>query len=207
MSFSPSWVAVQGLAPDKALATLGMEVAEVVEPRDIPNWRDIVVMGNFREDWLLVLSADPEDAFDGFLAQLTTLGPAIACSSSENVMVSEARGYAAGEEVWRVLHDPEEEESLYALEISGTPPPELDAIVHHARAQQDEAGGEDANVDLIFDITNSLSKLICGYMPGDDEPEGFHYSVLEPIGGKVSPPAGGETGLRPGFFARLFGRG
>jgi len=198
MGFSHSWVAVQGLSPERALEALGMEVSEVLAPRDIPDWRRITVMGQMKDDWLLVLSADAEDAFEGKLSRLTLLGPAIACSVYESVMFSEARFYVGGEQSWRVAHDPEKEESVGALEVTGSLPAELEAVIRKARAEQDAEGGEDADVDIMFDIPGDLSKLICGYKPGDDEREGFRYSVLRKIGG--------EPAKKPGFLGRLFGR-
>jgi len=197
MGFSHSWVAVQGLSPDRTLEALGMEVSEVLAPQDIPDWRRITVMGQMKDGWLLVLSADAEDAFEGKLSRLTALGPAIACSVYESVMFSEARFYVGGEQSWRVAHDPEKGESVGALEVTGSLPAELDAIIRDARAGQEAEGGEEADVDLMFEIPGDLSKLVCGYKPGDDEPEGFRYSMLRKIGGE---PAG-----KRGFFARLFG--
>ena len=197
MGFSHSWVAVQGLSAERAMEALGMEVSEVLAPQDIPDWRRITVMGQFKDDWLLVLSADAEDAFEGKLSRLTILGPAIACSVYESVMFSEARFYVGGEQSWRVVHDPEKGESVSALEVTGNIPVELEAIIRKARAEQDAEDGEESDVDLMFEIPSDLSKLVCGYKPGDEEPEGFHYSVLRKIGGE---PAG-----KRGFFARLFG--
>jgi hypothetical protein len=201
MGLTLSWVAVRGLEPEQALAALGMEVADVLKYEDI-GWRDNVVLGPLPGGWLLVVSGNSANAFEGDLKPLTKLSTAVAGEISEIVMVSEARGYEDGKQVWSVVHDPEEEESLYALKITGNPPPELSSIVRQARAEQDVDGGEDAEVDIMIEIPGRLSHAICGYMPGEHEPHGVDYSELRPIGGrKQTPKQDGRS-----FFARLFGR-
>ncbi|WP_162875446.1 hypothetical protein [Sphingomonas crusticola] len=183
------------------MAALGMEVSEVLKYEDI-GWGDNVVLGPMLGGWLLAVSGDSSDAFEGQLEPLTRLGPAIAGEISEIVMVSELRGYADGQEIWRVIHNPEEEKSLYALQISGDTPPQLEAIVRAARAEQDAEGGEEASVDYMIEIPGRLSHSICGYHPGEREPDGVDFSELQPIGGRKQ-----TAGTGGGLFARLFGRG
>ncbi|HWI86969.1 MAG TPA: hypothetical protein VNT42_11690 [Sphingomonas sp.] len=115
-------------------------------------------------------------------------------------MFSQARGYEAGAEVWRVVHDPEKGQSLYALDVSGTPPPQLDGIIRDKRAEQEAEGGEDADADYIFDVPTELARSICGFMLGEVDPDEIRFSELKGIGEPDAPPKSG------GFFARLFGR-
>jgi hypothetical protein len=197
MGFSHSWVAVQGLAPERALAALELEIA-AESGNDFLNGTSLIAWSN---GWLLVVSDDSQDAFEGNLARLAVLGPAVACSINEHVMYSEARGYEAGQQLWRVIHDPDGDESLYSLQISGTPPKHLEGIVRDIRAEQESEGGEDAGVDFMFDIPPKLAESICGFMLGESDPDDNHCSELQPIGGWPVPVR------KPGLFARLFGRG
>ena len=112
-------------------------------------------------------------------------------------MYSEARGYDAGEQRWRIIYDCEEGPD--ALRVEGDLPSQFGEIRRKAEAEQEAAGGEDADVDFLFDIPALLARSICGFMLGEDEAEGFRYLKLRRIGG--------EPERRPGFFARLFGRG
>lgn len=201
MGLRISWVAVQGVTAEQALEALDMHVTGTVTYEDI-DWRDNFALGSLPNGWLLALSGDSADAFEGRLEPLTKLGRAVGGEMSETVMRSEARGYDQGTEVWSVTHDPEEEESLYALDITGSPPPELDAIVHALRAEQDAQGGEDAAVDLMFGIPGRLSAALCGYMPDENELDDIDVSELRPNRG--AKPAAGQA--KAGFFARLFGR-
>ena len=195
MGFSHSWIAVQGLDPAQALAALGMEVSEILEPGYFP---DGISFGQMPDGWLVVLTDRRANAFEGDLVELAKLGPAVACEVNEHVMYSEARGYEAGREAWRVAYDCEK--GRYALYVSGNPPPQLERITREARAEQEAEGGEDADVDIMIDVPALLARSICGFMLGEDEPDGFHFSELQPIGGRKAPAE------RPGFLARLFGR-
>lgn len=195
MGFSHSWIAVRGVTREQALEALGMEISAV--QRD---FLDGVALIDWNDDWLLAISDDSEEAFDGHLAQLAPLGEAVACSMIESVMYSEARGYASGKETWRVVHDPNEDESLYSLQITGSPPNRLESIARDAKAEQDKEGGEESDVDFIFEVPPRLAEAICGFMLGEGDLDTIRFSNLKLIG---SP----EPSEKRGFLARLFGRG
>ena len=195
MGFSHSWIAVQGLAPEPALETLGMEVEEARAPEDMT--ADGLYLGIAPNGWLIALTDRRANAFEGQLAELAKFGPAVACEVNESVMYSEARGYDDGSESWRVVYDCEEGPD--ALRVTGNPPAQFHEIRRKAEAEQEAEGGEDADVDVLFEIPALLAQSICGFMLGESEPEGFRYLKLRRIGG--------EPERRPGFFARLFGRG
>lgn len=194
MGFSHSWVAVQGLSPERAMEALGMESSPAPRPG---LFMDGVALIDW-PDWLLVISDDDEDAFEGPLSKLTLLGPTVACRINERVMHSEARGYQAGEKIWSVVHDPNGDESLYSLQISGNPPEQLETILRDLKAKQDSEGGEKADVDFIFEVPPKLAESVCGFMLGEGELDAIRYTSLKPIG---SP----EPTEKRGFFARLFG--
>ena len=200
MGLRNSWIAVRGLQREQALETLGMEVAQPLESGCLP---DDIALATLPGGWLIGLADGSADAFDGDLVKLVALGSAVGCAVNETVMYSEARAYEGGVEIWRVVHDPDADESLYSLQITGNPPPQLDAIVGSVRAEQDAEGGEEADVDLMFDIPTKLAQSLCGFSLEDDlDPFGF---VEVQIPGKARRT--GRTDSRPGFFARLFGRG
>jgi len=193
MGIKHSWIAVKGLKPEQALAALEMEVAEVIPPRYLP---DGIGMAQLPDDWLLFVADRKFSALEGKLVALASFGPAVACDISEVVMCSEAHGFEDGKEAWSVAYDCSR--GAYELEIKGNPPPQLQAIHDELRAEQEAEGGEEADVDLMFDTPAKLAQSICGFMLGETEGEEFRYSELQRIGGEPLP--------KPGFFARLFGR-
>jgi len=194
MGLNCSWIAVQGLKVEDALASLQMEVSEVLSPDEIP---DGLGMAQLPDDWLLFLWGRKAGAVEGKLSECTALGRAIKCEMSETVMFSEARGYEDGAQVWRVSHDPDRDQSLYSLQTEGAPPAQLEAIVREAKAEQDKEGGEDAGVDFIFDVPLRLAHSICGFNVSEGDPQYLCFSVLRRIGA--------ECAKKPGLLARLFG--
>jgi len=195
MGFSHSWIAVRGLTPKRAMEVLGMEVSPTPRPGLFMQGVALI----FLPDWLVAISDRDDDAFKGSLSKLAALGPAVACSINERVMHSEARGYEGGEQRWGIIHDPNGGESLYSLQITGNPPDQIEGIVSGAKAEQDSEGGEDADVDMMFDIPPKLAESICGFSLGEGDLDAIRYSSLKPIG---SP----ELTEKRGFLARLFGR-
>ena len=87
------------------------------------------------------------------------------------------------------------EKGLYHLDVAGDPPPELASIRASVVVEQDAEGGEDADVDLMFDVPTELSLTLCGYR-FDPQEEGPPFKALE----EVKKAAGG------GWLAKLFGR-
>lgn len=78
------WIAVQGIAPDEALANLKMKLAEKSGTRDVPGWPDFIsrrdyhdriFIGRLPGDWLLLFGNLDEDD-KARLMQLAELGPA-----------------------------------------------------------------------------------------------------------------------------------
>lgn len=201
MGFSHSWIAVQGLSRERALEALGMEVSDTQT-----DYLDGTALIDWKDGWLLVIDDNSREAFEGYLSDLAPLGRAVACRIHEGVMYSEARGYEAGKEIWGIVHDPDTDGSLYSLQVSGQLPPQFDAIVREARVEQDGEGGEDADVDVIFDVPANLAASICGFMLGESDPEETQYRSLQMIGGAPTQSQHSRQERRPGFFARLFGR-
>lgn len=196
MGFSHSWVAVRGVALPDALAAAGLELGAAPQRR-----RRVaeVVCSELADGWLLFLSDNFDDAFKGDLTPLTRLGSAVACAVEEHVMCSEARGYEAGVEVWRVVRDPDK--ARLGVTASGDLPAGFEEIRDgHLKEQMDE-GGEAAGVDVMFDVPPRVAQSVCGFFLGEDPPGGLVVRDVRKAGGAATAEP------RPGFFARLFRRG
>lgn len=196
MGFSGSWFAVQC---DRERALLELDLAPAREiGEQLPKG---LAVADLPDGWLLFFSFDFDQAFRPQMVGLSRHGPAVGCAIEEHVMIQEARGFTDGAEVWRVTHDPNRGESLYHLEVAGAPPAQLASIHAELKAEQDAEGGEDADVDLICDVPLNLARSICGFKHDEAWPEGFSFTELRKAGAAAAPER------RPGFFARLFGRG
>ncbi|MFL5298287.1 MAG: hypothetical protein ACJ798_18060 [Phenylobacterium sp.] len=197
MGISNSWFATRALGLKDALAELGFEA-----DRDIgKDWppRGHYAVGELPGGWVIFVAPGLNDAFKDRFVALSAGGEAVACSVEEHVMYQEARGYRDGAEVWRVVHDPHKGESLFHLDVTGTPPAQFAAIRDKIVEEQAAEGGEDANVDLVSDVPLDLAESICGFKHDGEWPEGLSFTTLY----RARPSRGPSGG---GFFARLFGR-
>ena len=187
MGYSVAWIAVKGVTPEAIMETLGLE--EILS--HYPKYPSV---GALADGWTLYYIHDFDGAFKRPLEQLVALGaPTVAARQEDHVMYSEARGYDGGRELWRVVRDSQEEPYMHVA-ITGEPPPQFEAIRAKAFAAQEAEGGEDAGVDLIYEIPLELVHSICGFRQEIEEfPD---LMSTRP----VRPAKGG------GFFARLFGK-
>ena len=194
MGFSHSFVATRGVPKAQLLEQLGL--AETEQEGDID-----VALGGFGLSelpggWLLVACNDFEFPSKAPLASISEAGEVVCGALEEHVMFSEAAGFAGGAESWRVSHDPDRDPD--DLKVSGSPPAALKTLHDAALAEQLTS----SDVDYIFDVPVHVAASVCGFEFGRSDGE---FVVLQQVRKlkKGKPP----TAERPGFFARLFGRG
>jgi hypothetical protein len=163
MGYSVSWFAVSGKEPQLVLDELGLSsTREVEEVPDAP-----VVCAHLPAGWFLVfVNQGPLAFMEGPVATLSAGCTVVFCQVEERAMFSSAACYVNGERTWHVAHD--SEKGRYHLESQGEPPPELDAIFRSMKAEQDQAGGEKADVDCIHDVPIELAKAITGFRHDED---------------------------------------
>lgn len=76
----------------------------------------------------------------------------------------------------------------------------MTAIITEARAAYATGAPQEAGVDVLIEVPGRLSKAICGFSPHEAPPEGFRWSMLQPIGGEPKP-----NPKPKGCLALLFG--
>jgi len=197
-----SWVAVQGAAKAEVLGTLELaETGEEVLPGEESSE---FCCCEFPGGWFVIYSEDFDWATPELTVDLSRFGPVLGCRYENKVeMTSTAWVLRDGAEVWRVHHD--NTESIYRLDVTGDPPPELAEMRERLFREQADDGGEESDTDFIADIPQELSKLVCGFRveEGDEV-----FTGLQARGGRATattrPAQPSEA--KPGFLARLFGR-
>ncbi len=196
MGWTLSWVAVSGLGRDEVLARLGLE--DSGEPADFGQ-RGLKACADLPNGWVLLVSGVIDVFRDTELAPLSQGARLFSAYGSETVMFSGASGWADGVRQWAIDHNPER--GLSDLNIEGEAPPELAAILAQARADQAEAGGDEADVDFVFDVPQALSGVLCGWRPDEDNEDWdeIEFTRLRRIG-EPDPPA------KRSWLARLLGR-
>lgn len=188
-SLSLSWIAVKGPSKDVILSELGL----IEVPPDVEPFYSKHAMAESPSGWVIILAENFNYPTPKRMAAVSVGGTALACSIDERVMYSVARLYEDGKAVWSVDHNGGEK-GLYHLDVAGDPPPEFAPIRARVVAEQDAEGGENADVDLVFDVPTELSLTLCGYR-FDPQVEGPAFKALE------EAKAAGA-----GWLARLFRR-
>jgi hypothetical protein len=107
---------------------------------------------------------------------------AIACSVEEHVMFSHASFWSRGSEVWSVTHDAQQ--AIDHVDASGQLPAYFPEIRERLLSQQAAEGGDEAGVDLIFDLPLETAKRVTGFKH-DAVGEPARFDVLELIGGSI----------------------
>ncbi|MFT3867720.1 MAG: hypothetical protein QM715_04385 [Nibricoccus sp.] len=130
--------------------------------------------------------------------ELTTISKdydILCCKVEEHVMASSSELWSGGARKWLISH--EGENGPKGLDIEGTPPESLSAIRQEMEATQLAEGGDDAEVDYIFEIPLAVAEKIVGFKHDSDSPHliGKQFLSLK------------QTTSASGFFGRFFGKG
>lgn len=157
MGYSISWIAFYGLSKSEVLSrTHLIDTAEPDEANESPisgselpaRWY-VLFLNEFMHPYV-----SPES-----LRELSVGCTVVGCQVEEHVMSSGSFLYQNGTCIWNVVHAAAK--GLYDLQIDGNPPESFAAS--EFRQAQDEAGGQMAGVDHMFDAPVELARRICGY--------------------------------------------
>jgi hypothetical protein len=109
-------------------------------------------------------------------------------------MASSAELWSDGRRKWRLSH--EGEDGPEGLDVEGEPPASFAAIREAMEQAQVAAGGDEADVDYIFEIPLKVAQAIVGYKHDEDDVHVIdkRYVVLS-----RAEPGGG-------LFRRLFAK-
>lgn len=193
MGWSLSWAAVRGGTREMACTSLRLRAVGRREEVPESNIEGV----QLPTGWYLVLYNRNELA-DSELARFSRWGEVVSCFVEDHVMFSRASGWQQGKRIWSVTHDCEK--GRFHLEVDGNPPAEHKDVAKRLLAEQRAAGGEQADVDYVYDIPAELAKAVTGFRHDQDMPglSGEAFEILEP----VKPT--GRRGLLAALFARLF---
>lgn len=170
MGYAISWLAVKQEVAMRLLEAFGLQpTGETAE------YGERLFTGRtLSTGWFLLFinQANHDYVSAQTLESLTELGDVVMCSVEEHVMVSNAEGWRDGTEMWRLAHDAER--GLGHLLVEGTPPKAYKEIEARLRAQLEEDGGEDADVetDYLFDIPVETAQSVVGFKhhaPGGED--------------------------------------
>src|ERR1700731_1747252 len=145
MGFKVSWIAFQGETKEQILEKL-----VVRDTGEADQANEAAFSGaNIPTGWFILFSNDFGFVSPKRLASLSADCRLVACQVHEGVMVSRAFFYERGGKLWQVEHD--SQRNARDLSVSGSPPPEFDAVCRRLTQQQDEEPEDESfDVDYIF---------------------------------------------------------
>lgn len=191
MGYAITWCAVREEAADQLLSHLGLSTTG--ETEEDPESR--FSTAKLTTGWRLIWS-------NKYACPLLTQGlPAflgghevVICQIEEHVMTSSAELWMSGSRKWWVSH--EGEDGPKGLDTDGELPQCFTSIREKMEQAQRTEGGDDADVDYIFEIPLKVAQTLVGFK---------HDENYEPvIDGSFMVLSGGES--KKGFLSRLFGK-
>lgn len=164
MGYAISWLAVQGVDPDELLDRLGVRrTGEDDEYFEGPMSGGVLKQGGY----LVVANGfDHPIVREDVLAELSQSFELLACGVEEHVMYSSAAGWRNGKATWSLVHDASR--GIFDLQVSGEPPAGFAGHRERCLADQDAAGGENADVDYFFEIPLLVAKDLTGFKHDED---------------------------------------
>jgi hypothetical protein len=173
MGFSLCWAAVRGKKRALVLAELFLHATG--DREDLPE--SPLVGAELPGGWYLVLSnRDSRFARPSTLELLSSRCEVVACQVDESSSSSEASGWSDGTQLWSIVHL--FEKTIWHVETRGEPPEPFVAIRDRLRVEQQAAGGNDADVDFLFDVPVELAQALTGFRH-DLDLDGVDFETLD----------------------------
>jgi hypothetical protein len=176
MGFAISWLAVSGKEPQHVLKEL--QLNRTGENEEIPE--SPISAAHLPNNWFLVFINEFDSPFvsANSLARLSANCKVVSCQIEEHVMFSSATFYSNGAETWRVAHDAQA--GILNLSTSGQLPSEFAGIYTSLKTKQEDAGGDEADVDYIHDVPVTLAQVVTSFRHDEDIPgsEPVPFEVL-----------------------------
>ncbi|MGD0641885.1 MAG: hypothetical protein ABSC22_14145 [Roseiarcus sp.] len=157
MGFSISWLGFEGASKADVLARLDMVDTEVADEANEAPYS----IAQLPTGWTILYINDFDLGDVARLLELSRNGRVVACQVEEHAMVSAASAFLHSREEWSVAHD--SGRGIYDVSTRGRPPESFADIHRRLAAEQDDAGGERAEVDYIFDAPVELAAAVTGY--------------------------------------------
>jgi hypothetical protein len=191
MGFAITWCAVREEAAESFLSRLGLSpTGETEEMPDSP-----ISTAKLDTGWHLLWVNDYAWPFllPDRLPELSKDQDVLVCRVEEHVMASSSELWSRGEQRWWISH--EGENGPKGLETEGTLPDCFAAIRSEMEEAQRAEGGDDADVDMIFEIPLKVAETLVGFKHDEDWPHVIdgRFHVLD-----GAPP-------KKGLFSKLFG--
>ena len=166
MGFAITWCAVREEGAQKFLEHL--ELAPTGEREGIPE--SLISAAKLDTGWRVVWYNEYGCPFLGpeQLGALSKEQDVLVCLVEEHVMASSAEFWSGGTRRWRIAH--EGENGPKGVSVDGDPPERFSSIRSEMEGAQRAHGGDDADVDYIFEIPLKVAQSVVGFKHDEDCP-------------------------------------
>jgi hypothetical protein len=192
MGFSITWLAVREAAAPKLLERLALYPTGKTE--EFPE--SLISAAKLDTGWRVIWYNKYGCPFLGpeALGEISKEQDVLLCLIEEHVMASSSEFWSAGNRIWRISH--EGENGPKGLATDGDLPVCFPSIRRELEETQLAEGGDDADVDHIFDIPLKVAQSLVGFKHDEDCPHLVEkeFVVLS------------RAGPKKGILASLFGR-
>jgi hypothetical protein len=192
MGYACTWLAVREEFAERLLSQLELEPTG--ESEEFPE--SLMSTAALQSGWRVLWHKEYCSTFmeEDTLARLSTEYDVLCCAIEEHVMASSAELWSGGERKWWISH--EGIDGPKGLSTEGAMPDGFVETKAEMEREQLAAGGEEADVDYLFEIAPLLAQGIVGFKH-DEEPDllgDSQFIVLR------------QAGRSRGFWSRLLGR-
>jgi hypothetical protein len=190
MGFAISWCAVPESAADEFLRRVGL--TETGETEEVPD--SLIGVARLDTGWRLLWYNKYDCPFLGeaHSEEHSRHHDLLYCLVEEHCMASSSEFWSHGSLKWRISH--EGIDGPKGLDFSGELPNDFHKVKSEMEAKQKQEGGDEANVDYIFEIPLLVAKSITGFK---------HDQVCPHVLGNEFKIMRKET-ENVGLFSRLF---
>lgn len=188
MGYTLSWIAARDNSSDKLNNALQLRASGVREDFAESDCTSARLPSGY---YLVIFKR--EELSRALLSDVSRSVPLLYGWVEEHVMYSTVAAWEQGKEHWAIVHDAQND--IMDLQVRGTPPERYHVIRDRLFAEQAADGGENAEVDHIFDIPVDLAYELIGYRY-DKDIDGMDKNGFQIM----------EREKKPAFWARLLGK-
>lgn len=177
MGYSLSWIAVKGRPDREIRQLLGLK-----STGKYGTYGEHRIAGkDLRNGWYILIANECDDPITKgeILAEISKGCRAVACSIEEHVMFSSCAFWENGRKAWSVQH--RGDEGAFDLVTTGKLPESYSLLKKELIEKQKSEGGEQADVDHVFDLPLELAKQYVGFRhdEGAGDTENGTYEILD----------------------------
>jgi len=191
MGHSVTWCAIREERAAESFEQLGLSLTTQTE--EFPE--SPVTSARLDTGWRIIWFNEYGFLKPSDLARLSSDQDVVLCLVEEHVMASSAEFWSHGKRQWLISHDGED--GPKGLMTDGKLPESFPAIRKEMEQEQLGAGGDQAEVDYIFEIPLKVAQSLVGFKHDED---------FDRLADRDFVVMSSERTPARGFLARIFGR-